>query len=126
METDPFKIYEPQPNSKIVVKHDDLVSSEIDCVNIYQSKVKEVDKNELLLSSVIGHGTGFNVEKLFIIRIDPVKNFIKRISSNKRRDLKIYSVSNKEVFKQLRQRTKFEVTKNWLKIIVDGKEIYEA
>ena len=124
--TEHFKIYEKQPNSKIVVKYDDLGSSEIDCTNIYQSKAKEISKNELLLSSVIGHGTGFNIEKLFIIQVSPVENFIKRIFSNKKRILNTYNISNDEIFKQLRIRTKFELTDGNLKIFIDGQEKYKG
>ena len=126
IETGHFKIFETQPNSKIVVKYDYCVSPEIDCANIYQSKAKEISKNELILSSVIGHGTGFNIEKLFIIQVSPVENFIKRIFSNKKHILHIYNISNAEIFNQLRKRTKFEVTDGNLKIFIDGQEKYKG
>ena len=124
--TSHFKICATQQNSKIVVKYDDLVSSEIECANIYQSKAKEISKNELILSSVIGHGTGFNIEKLFIIQVSPVENFIKKIFSNKKHILHIYNISNAAIFNQLRKRTKFEVTNGKLKIFIDGQEKYKG
>ena len=129
LETEHFKICETCPQEKIVIKYEDFVSPELDCVNIYQSKAKELTKNELLLSSVIGHGTGFNVEKLFIIQVvdDTANmNFIEKIFSLKKRKLMIYSLSNEEIFNQLRKRTKFEITKNRLRIIIDNKEVYEG
>ena len=142
LETEHFKICETQPNKKIVVKYEDLISPELDCVNIYQSRAKEISKNKLLLSSVIGHGTGFNIEKLFIIRViddDSNMNFIKRLlrlfvrTKRKlrtygllKRKLRIYSLSNNEIFEQLRKRTKFEIMENRLKIIIDNKEVYNG
>ena len=142
LETEHFQVCETQPNEKIVVKYKDLISPELDCVNIYQSRAKEISKNKLLLSSVIGHGTGFNIEKLFIIRViddDSNMKFIKMLlrlfvrTKRKlrryglfKRKLRIYSLSNKEIFEQLRKRTKFEIMENRLKIIIDNKEVYNG
>ena len=98
------------------------MSPEIDCVDIHPSKAKEITRNELLVSLVIGHGTGFNVEKLFVIQVDDNKtdmNFIQKIFTRKKRKYKIYSLKNEEIFTQLRKRTKFQVIGAHLKIIID-------
>ncbi len=127
--TEHFKICETQQNEKIVIKYEDLISPEIDCINIYQSKAKEISKNELLLSSVVGHGTGFNVEKLFVIQIDNNNsgmNFIQKIFLKKKQNIKIYPISNEEIFNQLRKRTKFQVIGGCLKVIIDEQEKYNS
>lgn len=81
------------------------------------------------LASVVGHGTGFNVEKLFIIQVvegNSGTNFIYRLFSKKKKYLKIYSIPNEEIFNQVQKRTKFEIVKNNLNIIIDNKKIYEG
>ena len=105
------------------------MSPEIDCVDIHPSKAKEIIRNELLVSLVIGHGTGFNVEKLFVIQVDDNKtdmNFIQKIFTGKKRKYKIYSLKNEEIFTQLRKRTKFQVIGAHLKIIIDWQEKYNS
>lgn len=113
LETEHFKVYEVRHGEKVVVKHENFISSELDCAILYQSKVHEISKDELLFSSVIGHGTGFNIEKLFIIQAENT-------------GLRIYSISGNEILKQLRKRTKFEILKNNLKIIIDNKIFYKG
>lgn len=46
METEHFQMYEIIPNEKITIKCGNLVSSELDCVNLYQSRVQEINENE--------------------------------------------------------------------------------
>ena len=126
LETSHFRICETLPNEKIVVKYGDLVSPELECVNIYQTKFYEISKNELLLSRVIGHGTGFNVEELTLIRVvsdTNAMNFFTRIFSNKK-SLEIYNASNRQIFDRLRKRTKFHISENEMVIAIDGKEIH--
>lgn len=113
LETEHFRVCEVRHGEKVVVKHENFTSSGLECAILYQSKVHEISKDKLLFSSVIGHGTGFNIEKLFIIQAEET-------------GIRTYNISGDEILKQLKKRTKFEVLKNNLKIIIDNKILYKG
>lgn len=124
LETAHFQICETKPGAKVAVKYGhELTSPEFECLSTLGEPVRarEISDDKLIMSCVTGHGSGFHQEKLFLAQVIGVSD--EKMPAGK--SFKILSFSNEKFFAQARDKTKFEMDADKVKVFIDGKKLAE-
>lgn len=127
-ESEHFQVLETKPSEAITVKFgENTATPELECVK-QKAKIRELDDKQALLSRNISSRAGVNVEKLNLIKVQrkfSIINFVKQFFGDVKDELdfKIYELSEEELFKQARERVKFDLVGEEFTISIDGKEM---